>query len=57
MGGFGFEHYFTGPMRDGPVSYFFELGGIGNGIRADNLAGRPRIGNGFLVAVGLRWYL
>jgi hypothetical protein len=63
IGGFGFEYYFMyngpsgSPERDGPVSYFLELGGVGNGAKADRLPTKPSFGNGFLITVGLRWYL
>lgn len=35
-------------------SYFFELGGYGRLIEADNLANRPTIGGGFTLSVGGR---
>lgn len=54
IGGFGFEYYFMREGRDGPVSYFTELGGAGTGARADNQPGRPMLANGFFVTVGLR---
>jgi hypothetical protein len=57
VGGFGFEYYFMRDGRDGPVSYFTELGGSGTGARADKLPGRPLLANGFLVTVGFRWTL
>jgi hypothetical protein len=57
LGGFGFEYYFMHENRDGPVSYFTELGGVGVGARADNQPGRPMLANGFFVTVGLRWTL
>jgi len=57
VGGFGFEYYFMDDGRDGPVSYFTELGGLGTSARADKLAGSPMLANGFLIAVGLRWTL
>lgn len=57
IGGFGFEYYFMHEGRDGPVSYFTELGGAGTGARADNQPGRPMLANGFFVTVGLRWTL
>ena len=58
VGGFGFEYYFTYPAdnRDGPVSYFVQLGGIGNGAKADKLAQKPTLGTGFLIDVGFHWY-
>jgi hypothetical protein len=57
VGGFGFEYYFMEDGRDGPVSYYTELGGVGTNARADKLAGSPMLANGFLIAVGLRWTL
>ena len=57
LGGFGFEYYFMHGGKDGPVSYFTELGGAGTGARADNQPGRPMLANGFFVTVGLRWTL
>jgi len=57
LGGFGFEYYFMTEKRDGPVSYHMELGGIGTNAQADKLAGKPRFGGGFLINVGMRWYL
>jgi hypothetical protein len=56
IGGFGFEFFFPGPTHDGPVSYFIELGGVGGGGHATNLAGRPTVVNGFLIQSGLRFY-
>jgi hypothetical protein len=57
LGGFGFEYYFVSDERDGPVSYMMELGGIGTSARADELPGKPLFSTGFLITVGLRWYL
>jgi hypothetical protein len=56
VGGFGFEFFMTGQTRDGPVSYFIELGGVGGGARATSLAGRPILLNGFLIQAGFRFY-
>jgi len=59
IGGFGFEFYFIpqSANRDGPVSYFVELGGVGTGARADKLAGKPTFGSGFVITTGFHWYL
>jgi hypothetical protein len=57
LGGFGFEYHFMTETRDGPVSYHMELGGIGTNARADKLAGKPLFGGGFVINVGMRWYL
>lgn len=56
IGGFGFEFYMPTDGRDGPVSYHVELGGIGTGVSADNLPGKPILANGFLATVGFRFY-
>jgi hypothetical protein len=59
IGGFGFEYYFMvrGGDRDGPISYFVELGGVGVGAKADHLPGKPVVGTGFSIATGFHWYL
>ena len=56
VGGFGFEFYMPKGGRDGPVSYFIELGGIGTGAHANRQAASPIFANGFLATVGLRVY-
>jgi hypothetical protein len=58
VGGFGFEVYepATHGGGEGPGSYFIELGGIGTGLQADKLAGKPIFANGLLIQVGLRIY-
>jgi hypothetical protein len=56
VGGFGFELYMPAQGRDGPVSYFIELGGIGSGAQGDKIPGKPIFANGFLIQVGLRVY-
>jgi hypothetical protein len=57
IGGFGLEVKFVGPRGEGPVTYFFEVGGIGNGAKADKLPSREVVVNGFLAEAGLRFYL
>ncbi len=50
-GGFGFEF-----LNNPNLTYFIELGGIGTGLRADKLPGKPIYSNGFLETVGMRVY-
>ena len=51
---FGFEFLFD---KRGTGSYFIELGGIGTGVKADKLPGKPMYSNGFMISTGFRFYL
>jgi hypothetical protein len=55
LGGFGLEaRFMNGKGGEGPVTYFFEIGGIGTSGIADKLASRETLASGFLVQAGLR---
>jgi hypothetical protein len=54
-GAFGFE--FIPKAEKHLVTYYIELGGIGTGARAEKLHDKPLHSNGFLVSVGLKYYL
>jgi hypothetical protein len=57
VGGFGLEARFGGgPAGEGPVTYFFELGGIGTGAIANKLPTRDSLASGFFLAAGIRLY-
>ncbi len=46
---FGFEFF-----MNKYINYFIELGGIGTGAKADEIANKPIYSNGFLIDVGFR---
>ncbi|MBN2000435.1 hypothetical protein JW935_22990 [candidate division KSB1 bacterium] len=54
-GVFGFE-FFVASEANAPVSYYIELGGIGTGAKAEKLPGKPLYSNGFITAVGFKYY-
>lgn len=55
LGGFGLEaRFMNGKGDEGPVTYFFEIGGIGTSGIADKLASREVLASGFLIEAGLR---
>lgn len=61
LGGFGFEFFMPRDGRDGPVSFYLQLGGIGTagipvGGSRSAPASTPIMGNGFLIDAGLRFY-
>jgi hypothetical protein len=61
LGGFGFEFLMPRDGRDGPVSFYIQLGGIGTaGFARGGSTGAPAVtpimGNGFLIDGGLRFY-
>ncbi len=61
LGGFGFEFLMPADGRDGPVSFYLQVGGIGTaGIAYGSSDAAPEstpvMGNGFLVDAGLRFY-
>jgi hypothetical protein len=56
VGGFGFEFRFRTPRRDGPVTYFMELGAIGTNAKASRFTTNESIASGFLIAAGFRGY-
>jgi len=49
---FGFEFF-----ANSRFSYFIELGGMGHGVVADKLPGKPIYSNGMSIGVGFRIYL
>ena len=51
---FGFE-FFLNPNSDYNTSFFIELGAEGNNSRADKVISKPKIANGFITSVGIRF--
>ena len=51
---FGFE-FFLSDESIGNTSYFIELGATGNNSRADKTVSKPKVGNGFITSVGMRF--
>jgi hypothetical protein len=57
VGGFGLEARFGGgPAGEGPLTYFFELGGIGTSAVANKLPTHDSLASGFFLAAGIRVY-
>jgi hypothetical protein len=57
VGGFGLEARLGGgPAGEGPVTYFFEFGGIGTSATANKLPTRDSLASGFFLAAGVRIY-
>jgi hypothetical protein len=57
LGGFGLEaRFMDGRGGEGPVTYFFEVGGIGTGAKANKLPSGDSVASGFLIEAGLRFY-
>ncbi len=50
FGGYGVFGFELKPAQK--FGYFIELGGVGTGARADEVAGKPIYSNGFLINVG-----
>jgi hypothetical protein len=54
VGGFGLEARFRSRDREGPVTYFFELGGIGSSAKTEMT--HDTIASGFFLSAGFRAY-
>ena len=57
VGGFGMELAFMHGPLSGPVTYYMEIGGCGDGANATKLPTSPDIASGLLIGAGFRVYL
>ena len=56
IGGFGFEAYFAARPEERSQAFFVELGAVGTGLTASNVASKPSLQNGFLATVGYKLF-
>jgi hypothetical protein len=56
IGGFGFEAYFDPRPAEQSQAFFVELGAVGTGLTASNVASKPSFQNGFVATVGYKLF-
>jgi hypothetical protein len=56
IGGFGFEAYFDPRAAEQGQAFFVELGAVGTGLTASNVASKPSLQNGFVATVGYKLF-